>query len=133
MYIDLDDSFEHRVLAVGKLAITFLYIFIAVTTSFGRVCAGERITVYCIGNSSIEWTSDLAIGRTSISFQMGLDMPEDRQTRRNATAQLVSVEISARTINSSLTYNANDGVVINCADGNGESSEYVHPLYQRRL
>ena len=89
--------------------------------------------MYCIGNSSIEWTSDLAIGRTSISFQMGLDMPEDRQTRRNATAQLVSVEISARTINSSLTYNANDGVVINCADGNGESSEYVHPLYQRRL
>ena len=93
--------------------------------------------MYCIGDSSIEWTSDLAIGRTSISFQMGLDRPGVMQIRRNATGEFVSVNddmnVNVSTINSSLTYNANDGVSIICADGIGGSLQYVHPLYQRML
>ena len=87
--------------------------------------------MYCVGEEAIEWTGTQVIGLGSISFRLEANIPGQTESRGNATAEFVNV--TNRTINSSLTYNANDGVIIICADGNGESSKYVHPLYQRRL
>ena len=88
--------------------------------------------MYCVGEGAVEWTSDLAIGQTSISFRVGVDARGETRTRGNATGELVSVNVTTNTINSSLAYNVSDGVII-CTDGSGRSSSYVHPIYQRRF
>ena len=87
--------------------------------------------MYCIGEGRVEWTSDLAIGPGSITFRdvdIGMTV-----NRGNATAELVSVNVNTNTINSSLAYSVNDGVIIICTDDSGRSSSYAHPIYQRRF
>ena len=66
-----------------------------------------------------------------ISFQVGLDSPGSTASRRNATAMFIN--LNGNTINSSLSYTANNGVSIICVEDGSANDTYVQRISQRKL
>ena len=71
------------------------------------------------------------IGSNGIPLRVGLQLPGSIVSRRNATAVFVS--LNGNTINSSLSFFANNGVSIVCIEDGSTNDTYIQLISQRKL